>query len=179
MRGKIPIIQKNLPMTHPASGHVEFISTYRVQLVRDRQISFESKKISSSKDALPVVRKLIETHGQSDREQFCVVMLDIRNQIIGLNIVSTGTLSSAQVHVREVLKPIILASAFSVLFCHNHPSSEVDPSQQDIDLTMRLIRAAHIIGIKVHEHLIISMHDDAYFSFADNGLIKQIYDSLK
>jgi len=105
-------------------------------------------------------------------------LLNAKNEIIGLNIVATGAVTSAQVHPREVLKPAILANACAMMLCHNHPSGDVSPSAEDIALTKSIVRAAHIIGIQVHEHLIVSMCDDRYYSFADNGIIKQAYDAI-
>jgi DNA repair protein RadC len=156
----------------------KFISTYRVTLVCDRRLAFEQSRLLNSQQAQPILRKLIETYGQSDREQFCVLLLNSKNEIIGLNIVSTGTLSSAPVHPREVLKPAILANAGAMILCHNHPSGDVSPSPEDVAITEKVIQASNVIGIQVHEHLIISMHYDRYFSFADNGIIKKIYDAI-
>ena len=79
---------------------------------------------------------------------------------------------------REVLKPAILANAAAMILCHNHPSGDVSPSREDEAMTARIVQACHIIGIQVHEHLIISMCDDRYYSFADNGIIKKIYDAI-
>ena len=156
----------------------KFISVYRVTLVKDRRVAFSQRQLNNSAQAQPLIRKLIETQGQPDREQFCVVLLNAKNEIIGLNIVSTGDLLSATVHPREVLKPAILANACSMVLCHNHPSEILSPSPEDIAITERIIRASKVIGIQVHEHLIISTQSDRYFSFADNGLISQIYDEI-
>ncbi len=173
------LIQQNL-FESPASDvtHRKFISTFRVTLVRDRSVSFEQRCLSNSAQAQPIIRKLIEEHGQSDREQFCVLLLNAKNEIIGLNIVCTGSVSSAQVCPREVLKPAIIASASAILISHNHPSGDVSPSPEDLAITEKIIQAAGIIGLQVHEHIIICMFDDRYYSFADNGIIKRIYDSL-
>ena len=173
------MIQQSL-FSAPANRTSEnkFISTYRVSLVRDRHLPFEQCRLSNSQQSQPIIRKLIETYGQSDREQFCVLLLNTKNEIIGLNIVSTGDLSSAKVHPREVLKPAILTSASAMILSHNHPSGDVSPSPEDLAITEKLILACHIVGIQVHEHLIISMHDDGYYSFADNGIIKKIYDKI-
>jgi DNA repair protein RadC len=102
---------------------------------------------------------------------------DSKNRITGLNIVSIGDLASATVHPREVLKPAILANAASMILCHNHPSGDLTPSSEDIAVTKRIVKAAKIMGVTVHEHLIISMYNDdnSYYSFADNGLITQAY----
>jgi DNA repair protein RadC len=156
----------------------KFIAAYRVMLVRDQSLPFEASALSNSRQAQSVLRKLIKTYGQSDREQFCVALLNNKNEVIGLNIVSTGAVSYAHVHPREVLKPAILASATAMILCHNHPSEDVSPSREDESITARIIKAAHIIGIKVHEHLIISMWGERYFSFADAGIIQRIYDEI-
>jgi hypothetical protein len=83
----------------PKSSHNKFISVFRVSLVKDKQVSFgaEECQLNNSQQACPIFRKLIERQGQSDREQFCVVLLNAKNGIIGLNIVSTGNLKSASV----------------------------------------------------------------------------------
>ena len=156
-------------------ARAKFISIYRVSLVRDEHIKFEQTRLCSSSDAQALIRNLIKFQGQPDREQFCVLLLDTRNKTIGLNIVSTGTLSSAMVHPREVLKPAILSNASAMILAHNHPSGELMPSAEDKAITKRIIQASSIIGITVHEHLIISMEEDQYFSFADKGLIKDAY----
>jgi len=156
----------------------KFISVYRVSLVRDEHIKFEQTRLSTSSEAQSVIRNLIVDRGQPDREQFCVLLLDTKNKTIGLNIVSTGGLSSATVHPREVLKPAILSNAAAIILAHNHPSGELTPSPQDKAITKRIIQASEIMGITVHEHLIISMEDERYFSFADAGLIKDTYDQI-
>ena len=156
----------------------KFIAAYRVMLVRDQTLPFEAGALSNSKQAQIIIRKLIETCGQSDREQFCVALLNNKNEVIGLNIVSIGAVSFAYVCPREVLKPAILASATAIILAHNHPSEDVSPSREDESITARIIKAAHIIGIKVHEHLIISMWGERYFSFADAGIIQRIYDEI-
>ena len=125
-----------------------------------------------------MIKKLIESQGQPDREQFCVILLNSKNEIIGLNIVSTGNLSSAPVHPREVLKPAILSNASALILSHNHPSGDLTPSPEDLAITTIIVQASKIMGIQVHEHLIISMYDDTYFSFADHGILKKIYDEI-
>ncbi|MBF0378779.1 MAG: hypothetical protein HQK72_15050 [Desulfamplus sp.] len=156
-------------------NYKKFISIFRVTLIRDSHLQFEQKQITTSQQAQGILKRLIETQGNPDREQFCIIMLNSKNQITGLNIVSTGDLSSATVHPREVLKPAVLSNAASLILCHNHPSGNVDPSSEDIAVTKRIIKAAKIMGITVHEHLIISMYDDGYYSFADHGIITQSY----
>jgi DNA repair protein RadC len=147
------------------------ISVYRVSLVKDESVSFGNVRLANSQEAQALIQNLILTKGQPDREQFVVALLNAKNEMIGLNIVSVGALSSAPVHPREVLKPAILANAAAMILAHNHPSNDLEPSPDDIAITNKIIRAAEIIGIQVHEHLIINMDDDRYYSFADQGII--------
>jgi DNA repair protein RadC len=151
--------------------HQDFVSVYRINLVRDPDIRFEKTQLSNSAQAHRLVTQLIEERGQPDREQFCVLLLDVKNRIIGMNIVSTGGLSSANVFPRDVLKPALLSNAAAVILAHNHPSSDLTPSEADKDITRKIVRAARHLDITVHEHLIVNMEDDQYFSFADNMMM--------
>jgi DNA repair protein RadC len=164
------------PGTAVPSRPSKFILSYRVTLVRDRALPFEPCCIGNSQQAQPIIKKLIETSGNSDREQFCIIMLNAKNESIGVNIVSTGSVTSAQVCPREVLKPAILANAVALVLAHNHPSGSLSPSPDDLALTERIIQATGLLGMTVHEHLILSMMDDGYFSFADQGIIQRMYD---
>ncbi len=156
----------------------KFISIFRVALVKDRRVAFERCPLVNSQQSQPLIKKLIEIQGQPDREQFCVLLLNAKNDIVGVNIVSTGTVSAAPVCPREVLKPAILASSSALILTHNHPSGDVNPSPEDLAITEKIVQACHLIGIQVHEHIIISMFDDRYYSMADNGVIKRIYDQI-
>jgi DNA repair protein RadC len=156
-----------------------FVSAYRISLVRDERVSFGTQAVYNPTDAQRCLQDLIKKMGQPDREQFCVLMLNSKNITIGMNIVSIGGLSSAPVSPRDVLKPAILSNAAALILAHNHPSGDLIPSSSDKYITNRIIQAAEIIGIAVHEHLIISMEDDGYFSFAEHGYIQEAYESIK
>lgn len=155
-----------------------FISAYRISLVRDERVNFSTQKIYSPSDAQKCLQDMIRKMGQPDREHFCVLMLNAKNIIIGMNIVSIGGLSSAPVHPREVLKPAILANASALILAHNHPSGDLTPSSADKAITQTIVHASSIIGITVHEHLIISMEDDGYFSFAEHRYIQEAYEAV-
>ena len=165
---------------HPPSNQPirKSVSIYRVSLVKDATVSFGQSRVSNSQEAHRLIQNLILTRGQPDREQFVVALLNAKNDIIGLNIVSVGALTSAPVHAREVLKPAILANSAAMILCHNHPSNDLTPSVDDLEMTRRIIRAAETIGIQVYEHLIINTEDERYFSFADEGIIQRIYDEI-
>ena len=82
-----------------------------------------------------------------------------------------GTLTASSIYPREVIKNILRYSAGAVVFVHNHPSGSVEPSEDDKEITRCLVLACHMVGIRVHDHIIIG--ENAKFSFADCGLIEE------
>ncbi len=103
-----------------------------------------------------------------DRENFVVVLLNTKNEVIETSTVSVGTLSASLVHPREVFKPAVRASAASVILAHNHPSGKVEPSKEDREVTRRLGEAAAILGIEVLDHIIVG---DGHFSLKEHGML--------
>ena len=102
------------------------------------------------------------------KEHFLVLLLDTRGQLIKISEISIGSLDSSIVHPREVFKEALSASAASVIFVHNHPSGDTEPSEDDIRLTERLAQAGEVIGIDVLDHIIIG--DKKYLSLKREGL---------
>ena len=103
------------------------------------------------------------------QEYFYVIYLDNKKRVIENKLLFKGTLNQSIVHPREVFKSACILSASSIICVHNHPSGNVEPSREDINLTKRLSEIGILIGIKVVDHLIISY--DNYFSFLENNLI--------
>ena len=102
------------------------------------------------------------------KEHFLMLLLDTRGQLIKTSEISVGSLDSSIVHPREVFKEAISASAASVIFVHNHPSGDPEPSEDDIKLTERLAQAGDIMGIDVLDHVIVGDRD--YLSLKSKGL---------
>jgi len=102
------------------------------------------------------------------KEHFLVLLLDTRGQLIKFSEISVGSLDTSIVHPREVFKEAISASAASVIFVHNHPSGDPEPSEDDIKLTERLAQAGEIMGIDVLDHIIVC--DKNYLSLKSKGL---------
>jgi DNA repair protein RadC len=102
-------------------------------------------------------------------EQVWVLMLDKKNRLIRESMVSQGSLDGSLVHQREAFKDAMRESASAVIFVHNHPSGDPAPSEDDRELTRRLVQTGEIVGIKVLDHVIIGEND--YVSLADRGLI--------
>jgi DNA repair protein RadC len=133
-----------------------YTPVYRVELVRERQQRVNSKLVANSTAAIHVVREFLRG---ADREVFVVMGLTTKSRLIGISIVSIGSLQSTVVHPREVFKPAILMNAAQIIIAHNHPSGDSRPSQEDAMVTQRLIRAGTIMGIDVIDHLILGEFD--------------------
>jgi DNA repair protein RadC len=103
------------------------------------------------------------------KERFLCALLDTKNRVFKEIIVSEGTLTSSLVHPREVFRDAIKEAAASVMFVHNHPSGDPNPSKDDISITERLVETGRVIGINVLDHIIIS--DGKYLSLLEKGYI--------
>jgi DNA repair protein RadC len=103
------------------------------------------------------------------QESFQVLTLTQKNQVIGRHMVSLGSLTGSLVHPREVYRPALLDNSAAVMLIHNHPSSDPQPSKDDKALTVRLIQAGEILGIRVLDHVIIG--HGQHYSFVEAGLI--------
>lgn len=102
------------------------------------------------------------------KEVFISLLLDSKNRLMREIQVSEGSLNASIVHPREVFAPVIRESAAAVLFVHNHPSGDPEPSTEDIELTKRLREAGQIMGVRVLDHIIVG--NGRYISFCDQGL---------
>ena len=103
------------------------------------------------------------------RESFLVIYLNGRNQILNMEELFEGTLTTSAVYPREVVKHALDNDAAALVFVHNHPSGNPNPSQDDLTMTKKLVESAKAIDVSVHDHLIIAGND--VYSFADHGLL--------
>ena len=121
-------------------------------------------KINNTEDIYKYYKNKI---GYKKQEYFYCVYLTNKNIIIKDKLLFIGTLNYSMVHPREVFKEAYISSANSIICVHNHPSSNIEPSKEDIELTKRLIEIGTIFGIKIIDHVIIGK--DNYYSFMENG----------
>jgi len=133
---------------------------------RNFQEAMENEQIRGSKDAANYIRPLI---GDLHHEEFWVLFLNRRNSILSSEKMSMGGMTGTVIDVRLVLKSALEKYATSMIFCHNHPSGNLDPSDADKKITRQLKEAAAIMEIPVIDHLIVTQ--SGYFSFADEGLL--------
>jgi len=121
--------------------------------------------LKSPEDVVAEVRSKLKG---KKKEHFLVICLDTRNRLINDKPVSIGSLDTSIVHPREAFKEAVSSSAASVIFVHNHPSGDPEPSKEDIELTKRLVKAGEIIGINVLDHIIVC--DKGYLSLKAKNL---------
>lgn len=144
----------------------KYIPKIQISMVKEIYISKESFKNSAEIAQSEIVEKELR---HADREKFICLHLNVKNNIISYEVVSIGNLSSSLVHPREVFKGAILANASSVVFLHNHPSGDPQPSSEDKSVTGLLVKAGDILNIRVLDHIIIA--GKTYLSFIEQGLI--------
>jgi len=125
----------------------------------------ENPVVKSPEDVANIVRSRLKG---KKKEHFLVLCLDTRNRLINCKPVSVGSLDTSIVHPREAFKEAVSSCAASVIFVHNHPSGDTEPSKEDVELTKRLAKAGEIMGIDVLDHIIVC--DKNYLSLKGRNL---------
>lgn len=126
------------------------------------------KKITLNSSNI-VANYLQKSIGKKKKENFIMLSMDARNNLIKICNISVGSINASIVHPREVFKEAIQSLAVQIIIAHNHPSGNPEPSPEDIALTRRLGEAAKIFGIELLDHVIVT--SDKYFSLKEQNLI--------
>ena len=143
-----------------------FISAYTIKLVKEPDFQYQAFQFRTSLDVANFLRVYLEG---ADREHFVVILVNQQHNVIGVNKVSTGSLTGSTAHPRETFKAAILANASHIVIAHNHPSGYPAPSMEDRAITKRLCEAGKILGIGILDHVILG--DNCHYSFADEGAL--------
>ena len=104
------------------------------------------------------------------REIFAILFLDNRHQVIKYEELFYGTLGSASVHPREVIKQVLHHNAAAIIIAHNHPSGVAEPSQSDADITVKIQKALQLIDVRLLDHIIVG--DGEFVSLSNRGIIQ-------
>jgi DNA repair protein RadC len=126
----------------------------------------EKKQVTCTTELLDFCRTVM---GGKKDEEFCVIYLDVQNQIIEFETVQRGVVNQAVVYPRQVLESALKKKASAIILAHNHPSGHVRPSDADIRLTKTIQEAAKMLDILVHDHIIIG--ENRFFSFREEGIM--------
>ncbi|MGM0877471.1 MAG: JAB domain-containing protein [Bacillota bacterium] len=108
--------------------------------------------------------------GDEDREVFFVMCLNTKNRVVAVHRCHVGGLNASLVVPREVFKSAILNNSASIIVSHQHPSQEIDPSREDIEVTKGLVECGRILGIEVLDHIIVNASAD-YYSMKEKGYV--------
>ncbi len=103
-------------------------------------------------------------------ESFKLVMLNMRNRLIGVSIISVGGLGGTVADPKKVFQTALKANASGLVICHNHPSGSPHPSESDRDITKKCVQAGKFLDLVVMDHIIITRY--SYFSFSDEGILQ-------
>jgi DNA repair protein RadC len=140
---------------------------YSTRLVRETEFTYPTRfQVTEPREAATILQDYFR---DKDREEFLIVLLDTANTVTGLSQISVGGLSSSVVEPRQIFKTAILANAAAIILAHQHPSGNPEPSREDIQITSQIAEAGEVMGIPVHDHLIITEAD--YTSLAERGVI--------
>lgn len=143
---------------------IQLKAAFSIGLRASRQATTIKTRIEHPLHAYHLVKDELESE---KRELFVVILLDVRNCVICHQVVAIGTLSNTLVHPREVFYPAIRHKAASIILVHNHPSGDPSPSKEDYDVTKNLVEVGKVMGIPVHDHLIVG--EGGYVSLRQKG----------
>jgi DNA repair protein RadC len=149
-------------------------SAFGIKLVREIAAEFLRQKVIDKpvyKTGREVFDYLYHSMRDLKNELFKVIYLNGQNQIIEIVDLFEGTVDTSSIYPREIMKDAIKHDAVSLIFVHNHPSGDPEPSRYDREVTRELVFAGNIMHIRVLDHIIIG--NDRYYSFAAEGLIEE------
>jgi len=126
--------------------------------------SYKSKELNNPQKVHKLIKNKLKDYY---KEHFYIILLNSRNWSIAE--ISIGSLNASIVHPREVFSEAIKNKAASVIFVHNHPSGDPEPSEDDLEITKRLVNGGKILGIEVVDHIIVAK--DKFMSFKEKGII--------
>jgi len=131
------------------------------------------QELSSPHEVFNILKPIFAEN--DDVERLYCIFLDTRNRILAIDKMFSGSLSSSSIYPREVVKRVIGLKAGAVILAHNHPSGSTVPSNDDKEITRKIVIALESIDVKLHDHIIVG---DGYYSMSENGLIKDFTDHL-
>lgn len=161
--------QRELSEDMDGIGHSKAIQIMAAIELGKRIVSYSEKERPAIHTPSDVARLLMAEMRYYKKEVFKVLLLDTKNRLIKIETVSTGILDASLVHPREVFYAAIQEMASSVILVHNHPSGNIIPSAQDIEITKTMIEAGRIMNIDVIDHIIIG--DGKFLSLKEKKII--------
>ena len=148
------------------------MKTYKTKMrefqLKENKTDYQKVKITSAKEAYNALKPLFEEH-MTIYESFYILFLNQANNTTGFVKISQGGIAGTVVDVKIIAKYCIETLSPAVILAHNHPSGQLKPSRQDIEITKKLVKALNFCDTKVLDHLIIS--ENGYYSFAEERML--------
>jgi DNA repair protein RadC len=144
-------------------------NAYHLELHFKRPIHSDMTHITEAKEANIFIREIIDTGLLNHKEFFWMIPLTNANRILGIKEISSGKTHSTTISFKEIAQTALLSNARACLLIHNHPSGNINPSKNDIEVTKRVQKTLNLIDVEILDHLIITQ--EGYYSFVDNDHI--------
>ena len=140
----------------------------RTILVKEKGVNYESLSMNCPEDISRMLQELL--HMDKLAEEHCyMIALNSSCRILGMFLISKGTVTESLVSPREVFMRAVLIGAVQIILCHNHPSGNAVPSEDDLKLTERIKEVGKLLNIRLADHIIIGK--DRYLSFKESALL--------
>lgn len=160
-----PAVVYEALMNIEGMGATKVSAVMAVMELGRRFFGIQNQKVHTAADLFPLLRH----YADRKQEQFICVSLNGAHEVLAIRVVSIGILNRTIVHPREVYGDPISDRAAAIIVCHNHPSGQLEPSEEDRNITKRLYSAGELLGITLLDHLILSPRG-GYFSFVEGGI---------
>jgi DNA repair protein RadC len=168
LRGVLEAPPEELQKIKGVTAHNVFVIKFMQEVAREflEEQVLDKPYCRSSRE---VFDYLYHSMRDLKKEVFKVMFLDSQNGVVGIEDLFEGTLNASAVYPREIIQSAVKHDAAALIFAHNHPAGNPQPSNNDKQITQELVFAGNIMQIKVLDHIVIG--ENRYFSFADAGLI--------
>jgi DNA repair protein RadC len=130
----------------------------------EKQMKIEKNQFTKTKQVIDYLRLKL---AQKEREHFVAMYLNNQHQLLKVETLFMGTINSVEIHPREIIKQALKHNATAIIFAHNHPSGEAQPSNADRNINQKLIEILNIVDIRVLDHIVIGRQ--SHFSFAEQS----------
>lgn len=166
---KMAITRSNILTNIKGDKMMKLIPEWNVKLIREQSYRYETARITSPDIVYDFMTEVVRIQ-ESPVEEFHILALNTKHDVIGVHLISKGTVNASIVHPREIFSRLYLNNATAFIAIHNHPTGDVRPSAEDISITKRLSEIADLHGIPLLDHIIVGY--EGYESLAGLGKLR-------
>ena len=154
----------------PIQQKINFLQVAEVKLSYITKVKpADRPKITTSKDAQNILYDYWDLSTIEHTESFKILLLNRFNSVLGITTISNGGITGTVVDIRVIFQYALKANSSSIILCHNHPSNNPQPSEQDLSITRKISDAGKLLDISVLDHIILTIDKALYTSLADDG----------